>query len=63
VLGEFATAFERHAEILGDRLLIAEDADALGRELSGRLKGNELVLIKGSRGVRMERAVPHLISD
>ena len=63
VLGEFATAFERHGEILGDRLLIAEDADALGRELSGRLTGNEIVLVKGSRGVRMERAVPHLISD
>jgi UDP-N-acetylmuramoyl-tripeptide--D-alanyl-D-alanine ligase len=62
-LGEFATAFERHREILGDRLLIAADADALGRVLSGRLTGNELVLVKGSRGVRMERAVPHLISD
>ncbi|UCD24500.1 MAG: UDP-N-acetylmuramoyl-tripeptide--D-alanyl-D-alanine ligase [Gemmatimonadota bacterium] len=63
VLGEFVPAFEPYKDILGDRLLVAEDADGLGRDLAGWLNGNELVLIKGSRGVRMERAVPHLIPD
>ncbi|UCG85980.1 MAG: UDP-N-acetylmuramoyl-tripeptide--D-alanyl-D-alanine ligase [Gemmatimonadota bacterium] len=62
-LGEFAAAFERHRARLGDRLLLGEDPDTLGRALAQRLKGNELVLVKGSRGVRMERAIPHLLED
>jgi UDP-N-acetylmuramoyl-tripeptide--D-alanyl-D-alanine ligase len=62
-LGEFALAFERHRAKLGDRLLLGEEPDALGRALARRLNGSELVLVKGSRGVRMERAIPHLLKD
>ncbi len=62
-LGEFALAFERHRAKLGDRLLLGDEPDALGRALARRLNGNELVLVKGSRGVRMERAIPHLLKD
>lgn len=60
-IGAFVPAFRHHA--LGDRLLVADDPDELGRQLAARLRGNELVLLKGSRGVHLERAVPHLIPD
>jgi UDP-N-acetylmuramoyl-tripeptide--D-alanyl-D-alanine ligase len=62
-VGEFAVAFECHRARLGKRLLLSEDPDALGRALARRLRGNELVLVKGSRGVRMERVVTHLLED
>ena len=62
VTGEFIPAFERYAEVLGDRLVTAEDAESLGRLVAGRLSGGELVLVKGSRGVHLERAIPFLLS-
>lgn len=63
VLGEFVPAFERYADELDDRLLTADDADSLGRLVAQRLEGNELVLVKGSRGMHLERAIPHLLSN
>ncbi|OLD42934.1 MAG: hypothetical protein AUI55_04400 [Gemmatimonadetes bacterium 13_1_40CM_2_70_7] len=60
VVGDFAPAFARHATALGSRLLAAPDADALGPALRARLRGNEVVLIKASRGVAMERVLRHL---
>jgi len=63
VVGAFAAAFAPHAAALGDRLLVAPDPDTLGRELAARLDGTELVLLKASRGVRFERALPHLLPD
>jgi UDP-N-acetylmuramoyl-tripeptide--D-alanyl-D-alanine ligase len=62
-LGEFVPAFERCREKLGKRLLVASDPDSLGQELAQRLRGDELVLVKGSRGMHMERTVPHLLKD
>ncbi|MBI2401214.1 MAG: UDP-N-acetylmuramoyl-tripeptide--D-alanyl-D-alanine ligase [Gemmatimonadetes bacterium] len=59
-VGEFAAVFERHR--LGARLIVAPDADALGRAVAPRLKGGELVLLKASRGVQLEQAIPHLLS-
>jgi len=61
VLGEFVPAFQRYSETLGDHLVCAEDADALGKTVAGRLEGDEIVLVKGSHGVHMERAVTHII--
>ena len=63
VLGEFVRAFEPYAQELGDRLVIATESDTLGRRVARRLSGNELVLVKGSRGVRLERAIPFLLSN
>jgi UDP-N-acetylmuramoyl-tripeptide--D-alanyl-D-alanine ligase len=63
VTGLFIPAFARHRGALGDRLLTADDADALGRLVAARLKGRALVLLKASRGVRLERALPHLLPD
>jgi UDP-N-acetylmuramoyl-tripeptide--D-alanyl-D-alanine ligase len=56
--GEFATAFAPFAEEFGDRLIAEPDPLRAFDVLASRLKGNELVLLKGSRGVRMERLLP-----
>jgi UDP-N-acetylmuramoyl-tripeptide--D-alanyl-D-alanine ligase len=59
-MGEFVAAFRRHARRLGDRLVTAGDADQLGRAVAARLSGREFVLLKGSRGVQLERALAQL---
>lgn len=56
--GEFAAVFARRE--LGGRLVVAPDAEALGRAVAPRLRGGELVLLKASHGVHLERAIPHL---
>ena len=59
-VGEFAPAFARHAAALGNRIVTASDAEALGPALKTRLRGNEVVLLKASRGVALERVLRHL---
>jgi UDP-N-acetylmuramoyl-tripeptide--D-alanyl-D-alanine ligase len=59
-VGEFATALAPHASALGDRLLTAEDPLALAPALAGRLRGDEVVVLKASRGVALERILPAL---
>jgi UDP-N-acetylmuramoyl-tripeptide--D-alanyl-D-alanine ligase len=59
-VGAFVPAFARHASALGARLVTAPDAETLGPALAGRLVGNEVVLLKASRGVALERVLPHL---
>src|SRR5438874_1593715 len=59
-VGEFVPAFEPHRAALGGRLLVAPDADALGPRLKAALRGDEIVLLKASRGVALERVLPHL---
>lgn len=59
-VGEFVPVLERQQ--LGARLVTAADADALGRAVAARLKGGELILLKASRGVQMEKAIPHLVA-
>lgn len=63
-VGEFVPALETRAAELGDRLVVADTPDALGRRLASRLGsgGEELILIKASRGVGLERALPHLLN-
>ena len=58
-VGDFADAFRRLA---GDdpRLVTADDAESLWPLLVARLAPDAVVLLKGSRGVRLERLVPHL---
>ncbi|HEX9730241.1 MAG TPA: UDP-N-acetylmuramoyl-tripeptide--D-alanyl-D-alanine ligase [Gemmatimonadales bacterium] len=62
-VGDFGPALERHRETLGDRLVIAGDPDTLGRRVAERLTGTEVVLIKASRGVRLEQVLPYLLDD
>ncbi len=59
-VGAFGPAFEPHRRTLGDRLLVAPDAEALGPRLKAALRGNEIVLLKASRGVALERVLRHL---
>jgi UDP-N-acetylmuramoyl-tripeptide--D-alanyl-D-alanine ligase len=59
-VGEFVPVLEPHRAALGDRLLTAEDAPALGPLLARRLMGDELVVLKASRGPALERILPSL---
>ncbi len=59
-VGEFVPALAGAAPALGDRLITAADADGLGPMLRGALRGNEVVLLKASRGVALERVLRHL---
>jgi UDP-N-acetylmuramoyl-tripeptide--D-alanyl-D-alanine ligase len=61
-VGDFVPAFQAHAA-LGDRLVTAPDADALGRAVAPRMPAAALVLVKASRGMRLERAIPHLLAS
>jgi UDP-N-acetylmuramoyl-tripeptide--D-alanyl-D-alanine ligase len=59
-VGQFVEAFEPWRDALGGRLISAADADALGPKLKSALRGNELVLLKASRGIALERVLNHL---
>lgn len=55
-IGEFAAAFGRIAP--GDsRVITADDAERVWPALSSRLAPNAVILLKGSRGMRLERLV------
>ena len=60
VVGDFVPALERHAGALGDRLITAADPVALAPILTQRLEGNEIIVLKASRGVALERILPAL---
>jgi UDP-N-acetylmuramoyl-tripeptide--D-alanyl-D-alanine ligase len=55
-VGEFVPAFAA----LGQRIIAAPDAETLGPKLRAALAGNEIVLLKASRGVALERVLRHL---
>jgi UDP-N-acetylmuramoyl-tripeptide--D-alanyl-D-alanine ligase len=59
-VGEFVAAFAPYRPALGERLLTAADADTLGPQLKAALAGNEILLLKASRGVALERVLRHL---
>jgi UDP-N-acetylmuramoyl-tripeptide--D-alanyl-D-alanine ligase len=57
-IGEFAPALEKQNERA--RVITAPDVDDLWPQLQARLKRNAIILLKASRGVQLERLVPHL---
>jgi UDP-N-acetylmuramyl pentapeptide synthase len=59
-VGEFVPALSATAARLGDRLLTAADPLDLGPLLAQRLQGGELIFLKASRGVALERILPFL---
>ncbi|HEX6937771.1 MAG TPA: cyanophycin synthetase, partial [Longimicrobiales bacterium] len=61
--GEFAAAFEPLAGRLGDRLIVADDPLEAYAPLARRLGGRDIVLLKGSRGVALERLLPRFEQD
>lgn len=58
-IGEFAEALQSLAPAR-DRVLTASDVDDLWPLLAPRLTADAAILLKASRGVRLERLVPHL---
>jgi UDP-N-acetylmuramoyl-tripeptide--D-alanyl-D-alanine ligase len=60
VVGDFVPALEPYREQLGDRLVTASDPLTLAPLLSNRLRGDEVVVLKASRGVALERMLPAL---
>ncbi len=62
-VGEFAAAFENLGERPSGGLIIGEDLDAAYRGLAAHLRGDEAVLVKASRGMRFERAIPWFERD
>ena len=59
-VGEFVPALAPHAAALGARLVTAPDPVALGPLVAARLHGGEVVVLKASRGVALERILPAL---
>ncbi|MGH7652433.1 MAG: UDP-N-acetylmuramoyl-tripeptide--D-alanyl-D-alanine ligase, partial [Gemmatimonadaceae bacterium] len=59
-IGEFAPALENQKETA--RVITASDVEDLWPLLQNRLERNAIILLKASRGVQLERLVPHLTS-
>ncbi|HKW48998.1 MAG TPA: UDP-N-acetylmuramoyl-tripeptide--D-alanyl-D-alanine ligase [Gemmatimonadaceae bacterium] len=60
-LGEFALAFDRAADgSARNRLVTAHDVDSLWNRLSSRLEPDAVILLKASRGVRLEQLIPKI---
>jgi UDP-N-acetylmuramoyl-tripeptide--D-alanyl-D-alanine ligase len=62
VVGAFVPAVEPWAAALGDRLITAANGPALAPILTARLRGGELVVLKASRGMALERIIPAITS-
>lgn len=59
-VGDFVPALEPYARALRHRLVTAPDPLALAPLLAQHLRGDELVVLKASRGVALERILPAL---
>jgi UDP-N-acetylmuramoyl-tripeptide--D-alanyl-D-alanine ligase len=56
--GEFAAAFERSGPRPSEGLILEAQLEDAYRQLARRLRGDEAVLLKASRGMKFERAIP-----
>ena len=63
LVGDFVPGVcaEYRAQYAG-RLLEAPDADTLGPAACRQLRGDELVVLKGSRGVTLEHILPAILA-
>lgn len=61
--GEFVPAFEPFAAELDDRLIAVHDPMAAYERLRPRLRGDEVLLLKASRGEALERLLPRLEAE
>jgi UDP-N-acetylmuramoyl-tripeptide--D-alanyl-D-alanine ligase len=62
LVGDFVDAFAPVRERFRGELLTAPDADAMAPLLACSLRGDELVILKGSRGVALERILPAILA-
>jgi len=62
LVGEFVPAFAPYRDRYAGRLIEAPDAISLGPVLAEQLRGDELVVLKGSRGVTLERILPSILA-
>ncbi|HJX87618.1 MAG TPA: UDP-N-acetylmuramoyl-tripeptide--D-alanyl-D-alanine ligase, partial [Gemmatimonadales bacterium] len=60
-VGDFVPALAPYAGRLGDRLLTAADPPALAPLLAARVRPGDVVVLKASRGVALERVLPALL--
>jgi len=59
-VGDFVPVLKLYSGRLGDRLITAPDAATMGPLLEARLHGDELIILKASRGAHLERILPYL---
>ena len=62
LVGDFVPAFARYRAQFSGRLVEAPDAETLGPLLAERMRGDELLVLKASRGVALERILPAILS-
>ena len=60
-VGEFAAALQRLAPD-DERVFVARDVDELWLALESRLVDDATILLKASRGAKLERILPHITS-
>jgi UDP-N-acetylmuramoyl-tripeptide--D-alanyl-D-alanine ligase len=60
-VGEFGAALQR-VGAPPDRVLASSDAEGLWPQLASHLRPDAIILLKGSRGVRLERLVPLIMA-
>ena len=60
--GDFVEAFGA-LDVPATRIVVSRDVEELGSVLRSRLEGNEFVLVKASRGVRLERIIPLITKE
>ena len=56
-IGEFESALKR-LDARNERVVFSANADGVWSQLASRLSPDAIILLKGSRGVRLERLVP-----
>jgi UDP-N-acetylmuramoyl-tripeptide--D-alanyl-D-alanine ligase len=61
LVGDFVPAFAPFRARYADRIVEAPTAEAMGPLLAAQLHGDELVVLKGSRGVTLERILPAIL--
>lgn len=61
LVGDFVPAFEAVAPHYPGRVVVAPDAATIGPFLALELRGDELVVLKGSRGTTLERILPAIL--
>jgi len=62
LVGDFVGAFAPYRERYRGRLLEAPDAASVAAPLAARLHGDELLVMKASRGVALERILPAILA-